>query len=285
MKLAFTTLGCPGWDMDAILACAREYGYDGVDFRGYLGTMDLYTLPEFKEQAHDTAARFADAGLAVPCFSSSVRIFAKPDAAEAETLAYARLCQLFRAPFIRVFAGHFRKICPESEAVRVAADTLRRCLPIARDHGVRLLVETHDDWMDSVLVRRLMESVASPQAGVLWDVHHPYRMLGEEPETTWTALGPWIAYTHVKDSLPGVNDKGEKDFRYCLTGDGDIPLARILATLRDGGYDGWLTYEWEKVWHPDIPEPEQSFPVYVRHIRALLAEESDPSAPAAEPGA
>ena len=34
MKISFMTLGCPGWDLDTICARGREYGFDGVDFRG-----------------------------------------------------------------------------------------------------------------------------------------------------------------------------------------------------------------------------------------------------------
>ena len=34
MKISFTTLGCPDWDLDTICRRGREYGYEGVDFRG-----------------------------------------------------------------------------------------------------------------------------------------------------------------------------------------------------------------------------------------------------------
>jgi hypothetical protein len=41
MELNFTTLGCPEWDLHAICAKGRDYGYDGVDFRGLQETMDI----------------------------------------------------------------------------------------------------------------------------------------------------------------------------------------------------------------------------------------------------
>ena len=41
MKLAFSTLGCPEWNLDQILAGARESGYEGVEWRGYQSEMDL----------------------------------------------------------------------------------------------------------------------------------------------------------------------------------------------------------------------------------------------------
>ena len=68
LKLAFTTLGCPQWDLDTIISKAVEYGYQGVDFRGYVGEMDIYKLPEFSTEVEKTIEKFKDANLEVPCF-------------------------------------------------------------------------------------------------------------------------------------------------------------------------------------------------------------------------
>ena len=45
MKLSFLTLGCPTWDLVTICTRGHEYGFDGVDFRGYLDSLDITTLP------------------------------------------------------------------------------------------------------------------------------------------------------------------------------------------------------------------------------------------------
>ena len=37
MKRAFTTLGCPDWDIDTIAENARNMGFDGVELRGANG--------------------------------------------------------------------------------------------------------------------------------------------------------------------------------------------------------------------------------------------------------
>ena len=57
---------------------------------------------------------------------------------------------------------------------------------------------------------------------------------------------------------------------YCLAGDGDVPLRSILEVLSDAGYDGWITFEWERKWHPELPPPEVAFPHFIKHMKKLV---------------
>ena len=34
--------------------------------------------------------------------------------------------------------------------------------------------------------------------------------------------------------------------------------------LLDDGYDGYFALEWEKKWHPDLPEPEVEYPHFIQ---------------------
>jgi sugar phosphate isomerase/epimerase len=45
----------------------------------------------------------------------------------------------------------------------------------------------------------------------------------------------------------------------------------ILAALRRAGYDGWLSVEWEKKWHPELEAPEIALPQHAEALRAYLA--------------
>ena len=271
MKLAFTTLGCPDWDISTIISKALEYGFDGVDFRGYMGNLNLYEIPEFTTDILSTAHRFTDAGIEVPCFSSSVRVFSStPDELNGyiqEVRNYAEICRNFRAPFIRVFGGDIGDT-PRAEAIGIMAENLMKLLAGVEDYDVQLLIETHDDWVDAGYLRPIMETTGSKAAGILWDTHHPYRIIGEAPEKTWEQLGKWIRYTHWKDSCP--DPENHRGYQLCLIGNGDIPLADIFALLRSKSYDGYLTLEWEKKWAPELDEPEIAFPVYVKYMRKLM---------------
>lgn len=262
--LSFTTLGCPDWDLATTIDRAAAYGFDAIDFRGLHGEMEVWKLPEFAADGLDNANRIADAGLAVSCFSSSVQV-ANPDRVEAnkdEIEAYARLCETFGTKHIRAFGGRIGET-DRAAAVEHTAAHLTELAAIAADHGARILIETHDAWTACEHVAAVLSRVDGA-AGVLWDVHHPYRTLGEQPETTLAALGPWIENTHWKDSAGSTDD-----FAYCAMGEGDIPLPHIAKLLQDAGYEGYHTFEWEKKWHPELAEPEVAFPQYVEYMRAL----------------
>jgi len=268
MKIAFTTLGCPKWDLDAIVARAKEYGYDGVDFRGLLNEMAVYKLPEFAEGAARTARRFAKAHLEVSAFSSSARLYeadpAKAVGAMEEVAQYARLCATFSTQFIRVFGGQLPPGSRE-EAIEQALKTLETMATIAAP--VTLALDAHDDWMDSNLLAEAMRRVRAPNVCVLWDMHHPYRYRNETPQRTYGNIGRHVGYTHIKDSRATPDGK----YVYTLPGEGDVPLAEMIGLLKSGGYDGYLTVEWEKKWHPELPEPEVALPAYARFLKQFVA--------------
>jgi sugar phosphate isomerase/epimerase len=271
MKLSFTTLGCPAWDLDTIISQALKMGFDGVDFRGYHKVLEIYTLPEFNEQAKTTAQRFADAGLEVPCFSSSARAF-NPDEQKRrvsleEVRQYARLCAIFGARYIRVFGGAIGDT-PPTIAIDRAARDLEAMFEIASDHGARILVETHDNWVDSDLMHRLIGDLDGDMAGVLWDISNPIRQHSEPPELTWINLGRYIEYTHWKDSR--LDPLSKDGYTYTHFGEGDLPLETILKLLKNGNYQGYLALEWEKLWHPELAEPEIAFPKFVQTMRRLM---------------
>jgi sugar phosphate isomerase/epimerase len=59
-----------------------------------------------------------------------------------------------------------------------------------------------------------------------------------------------------------------------LTGKGDVPVKRQMQALAANNYKGYFCFEWEKLWHPDIAEPEIAIadfarvaPTYVRETK------------------
>ncbi len=272
MKLAFTTLGCPEWDLDTIISNAVENGYHGVDFRGYLGELNIFTFPEFSTNIKETVRKFQDASLEIPCFSSSIQLFTASHEELGQYLhelrSYAQLCQHFNTPYIRFFGGTIMDTERE-QAIEIVVENLMEMLKMAEAFNVSLVIETHDDWTNCEHIAEIVERVNSDYLHVLWDVHHPFRTAGEDPVLTWNTLGKRIKYTHWKDSY--IKKETDRGYQLCLLGEGDVPLQQMLQLLVGKGYDGYFTLEWEKKWCPEIEEPEIAFKQYVEFMKSSFA--------------
>lgn len=268
MKISFTTLACPDWAIDRVIGAAVENKYDAIDFRGYLDVVEVIDSPHFQgESLREMAARVRDAGLEVSCLSSSAHMTVPDEAARIEQLdrmrRYAELCKAFDCRQVRIFGGAVKDI---ADPVASAAETLVRASEIAREAGIVFVVETHDAWIKSEMLRSALRAAGDPEGiGLLWDLQHPWYFCGEEPETTAANLAGKVCNTHWKDLVRTSDGK----YRLCPVGDGELPIAKLYAALKSIGYDGWFTFEWEKRWNPEIEEPEVVIPAFAAFMRAL----------------
>jgi sugar phosphate isomerase/epimerase len=49
-------------------------------------------------------------------------------------------------------------------------------------------------------------------------------------------------------------------------GKGVMPICKIVKDLKTVGYQGYISIEWEKMWHPDIEDPDIVIPLYIEYI-------------------
>ena len=135
-------------------------------------------------------------------------------------------------------------------------------------------------------MQALFRQVESPAVGILWDTHHPWRFYGEQPAETFTRLQPHIRHTHWKDSVARPQRTADAESReaedmalglmsghrpadYVLFGGGEFPALDCMQLLQNASYDGWYSLEWEKMWHPEIEDPEVALPLFPAKIRQL----------------
>ena len=267
MKISFSTLGCPRWSFPEITATAVDLGYQGVEIRGVGQNISVPSVPDFSEQnLPHTVRELKRMNLVIPCLDSDCCIHLRENeaAVDAEIEAYVLLAEKLSSPNVRIMAtapvpqpvGTVDEGYVRDRAIRLGA--------MAKAHGVRLLIETHGVWSDSEKLARLLSLIASDSVGALWDVHHPYRFMGEKPQTTCENLKPWLSHTHFKDSL-----KTAEGYRYVLPGFGDVPLTETVRVLKDANYDGFYSLEWVKRWDTTLEEPGIVFAHYANIMRTL----------------
>lgn len=274
MKLSFMTLGCPAWDLDTICARGEEYGFDGVDFRGYLDTIDITTRAEFTRNAAATLSQLKSAGLEVSAISSSITV-CSPEK-QAQNLEEARrtisVAHHLDCHNLRIFGGGDLQAHPRLELAQIGREGIASILELDGARDLHWLFETHDNWVRAQDCRLLLDGIPDPAFGALWDMGHTYRVGNETPHETYVALAGRIGYTHTKDAVyepehPLAMDDG---WHYVFPGKGSLPLAESVGLLKSGGYDGWLQFEHEKRWHPELPEPEEAFPAFIQWARTVL---------------
>ena len=273
MKISFTTLGCPEWSLDDI--CAKGGDYDGVDFRGLQETMDITQLPAFTSGVAETRRQLQDAGLEVSGVSSSIRVCV-PDKLE-ENVEEARrsiaVAKDLGCGRIRVFGGGDSQAHSKESLAEIGRETMEQILTLDGAGDLKWLFETHDEWIKAVECKLLLDRIPHPAFGVLWDMGHTARVGAESPEQTYAAVGPRVFYTHVKDALyePEHAEAMKDGWRYVRPGTGQLPLTEAIDLLKQHGYDGWIMFEHEKRWHPELEDPAEIFPVFAAWARQVIA--------------
>ena len=178
---------------------------------------------------------------------------------------------------VRVFPGAGLEPCGvgEEPSPALAAADLRAARRLnaaaghARDLGVGILLETHDSHPRAADVARILAHVeADAPVKVIWDLMHPWRH-DETPEQTAALLTESLAYAQYKD---GVRTPGTHDVVLTLPGEGELPLLRMNAlaagiAATQGISDPWVSLEWERAWHPELPPVGEA----LASLKALLA--------------
>lgn len=274
MKISFMTLGCPTWSLETICRNGQAYGFDGVDFRGYLDSIDITTLPMFTSGVAGTRRKLADAGLEVSAVSSSITA-CNLDARE-KNLEEARrtipVAKGLGAKVVRIFGGGDLDKNTRAELAKIGCDCIEQILDLDGAREIRWVFETHDLWIQSTDCKLLLDAIPDPAFGALWDIGHTSRVGGESPAQTYAAIGPRVGYTHIKDAVydPGHPQAMQDGWHYVIPGTGQLPLANAIGLLGENGYAGWLQFEHEKRWHPELPEPEVIFPAFVKWVKTVM---------------
>ncbi len=251
--LSFSTLGCPDWSFPDIVKFAAANGYSGLELRGVLRQLDLVQCPEFSNplKIASSLSMMQSNGLKFVDLGSSCELHHSAIAERQKNLddgkKFIDLARQLQCPNVRVFPNDLPKDQDRNATIDLIVSGLLELGDYAKGSSVSVLMESHGALVYSDDLAHIMKAAEHPNVGLVWDVVNMWSITREPPQTVYDKLKKYIRHAHIKDANI-VNGKDE----YVLLGKGQTPIFEGIDALYNGGYKGYYSFEWEKLWHPEI---------------------------------
>ncbi|WP_042168376.1 sugar phosphate isomerase/epimerase family protein [Paenibacillus gorillae] len=253
-KIALSAWSChsyynEGWTNAQFIEFAATTDAQGVEL------LSFYWNPERDpEEVKDALAR---TGLKLACFGASNNFAdADPEKRQAQ-LADIKLsidnAVLLGAGVVRVFAGDLRDGLVFDEVRSWIIDGLKEASAYAEEQGIVLCLENHGLLAGKAeQVAAIIQDVNSPNLRSTFDAGN-FLLVDEDPSNAVQELKSLVRHVHVKDFVQVEQDYNGSFYRSLsgqpyagrVTGEGVVDLPFIIGQLKEIGYDGWYTVEYE----------------------------------------
>lgn len=260
MEMGFSSIACPGWDLATIVRWAAEMGYNGFELRGLRGELHLPSSAELSSDPKQVSKMLAEHNVQLVCLASSVTLDSKNpgNLAQAKTLLLENieLASRLECPFVRIFAGDVQRRDHHRYALSRISAAIMTLQPLAARYGVTLLVENGGDLSGSEDLWHLLDAAEHPSIRCCWNQCNA-AALGERPTNSIPRLGSKIRMVHLCDAdFDGEGILTE----YRPLGEGQTEICRQIELLKGMAYDGYLIFEWPKMWVESLSDPETALP-------------------------
>jgi len=263
VKISFSTLGSPDWTLAHTLDEAKRLGFDGVELRYISGTDALWELPELSRGLAATKRQVADHGLVVAGVGARAHFHFTDAAKRKEQIAEAKknvdIAGALGSTGVRLWGDKVQQGGDRESTMKWISEALWTMADYGRPMGVSMRLETHGDFTSSTDVLAILRGCGCHGAAVTWDPANVLAGIGEDPEVGAANLGAYIEHVHFKDEKLLGGGKRELTF----PGKGDIPLGKIIASLKKLNYKGFVSLEWEKKNFPNVADPEVAYPDFI----------------------
>jgi sugar phosphate isomerase/epimerase len=228
----------------------------------YCGFLDL------RQPKHWPVARrmAEDQGLVIPMLCCSPD-FTHPDPAfrQAQIDDEKRWIDMtaeLGGQYCRVLSGQRRPEVSRAEGIEYAATSIEACLPHARERGVTLIIENHykdNYWTYPEFAQKmdvfceLVDRIQASGFGVNYDPSNTL-LAGEDPLELLRRVKHRVVTMHASDrylkegTLEDLRREEDslgyaKRLAHGVIGRGLNDYDAIFSTLKDAGFDGWISIE------------------------------------------
>ena len=272
MKLAGHTMATPELDPFESIKLFASLGLNGIEFvcdehSGFSIELDIPKRRKIKETAEAS-------GIEIVCLTPYLWDINSENTeirkAQVETLKrYIQLAEEMGAKYVRVYGG--REVSKEKwgKAFSLLVSSLNTAAKIAEDCGIELVVENHPGTMTLTASQtvKLIEAVNHPKVRILYDQANIDYHSSETYEESLAIEGAYISHVHVKD-YKLIN--GER--KAVIVGQGIVKWKEILHKLKEIGYNGRLSLEYERKWYPkDLPPAQEGLAMSKSFIEGVLS--------------
>ena len=268
LLLSFSTVGCPDWTFDQIIHFAKVHDYNGIELRGIQRELDLVKCREFNSPAAIALSRkkVEDKGLQMVCLGSSAVLHEPMGLKRQKNIdegkRFIDLANGLNCNAIRVFPDKFPTETTREKTLENMSETLLALAAYTKGSSVQVLVETHGELLQAAEILKLMQSLAGTQTGLVWDFVNMWTKTNIPPSEIYPQLKSYIKHTHIKNLI-----RIEGKDRDTLMAKGITPIFEAINLLQKNDYQGYYSFEWEKLWHPEIEEPEIALADYSSLMR------------------
>jgi sugar phosphate isomerase/epimerase len=136
----------------------------------------------------------------------------------------------------------------ENELLKIFENGIHEVLDTAENANVTVLVEPEPRLLieNSQQFIRFIKNFDSKYIGLNFDVGH-FFCVGEDPSQVIYRLSDYIRHVHLEDIA------ADRTHQHLMLGEGAINIDSVLKSLKDIGYDGFITIELY---------PYQEYPTY-----------------------
>ena len=243
----------------SIISKAKEMGFDGIEF------IDLRVPDGMTEEEYAKALRAESERVGLPIIAYTIgadllsengleaeieRVCKKIDVAEILGAKVLRHDAAWSVPDEAKSYVGFEQVLP------TLVEGCRKITEYAKAKGIVTSIENHGFFcQDSERVEKIVTGVADSNFGVLIDIGN-FCCVDENSANAVGRLAPFAKHVHAKDfhikSGNGLNpgegffkSRGGNYLRGSIIGHGDIPVYQCINILKDKGYDGWISVEFE----------------------------------------
>ncbi len=245
----------------SVMKKAKEMGFDGIEFTDLIPPEGV-SEAEYAAMIREESEKL---GLPVTAYTISAnmlgengvdaeveRVCKKIDIAEILGAKNLRHDAAWGVPDdIKAFAGF-------EQVLSTIVDGCRRITEYAASKGITTMIENHGFFcQDSERVEKIVNGVGNANFGVLLDMGN-FACADENSADAAGRLAPYIKHVHAKDFHiksgngldPGkgfFKSRGGNYLRGSVIGHGDIPVFQCLSIIKNSGYDGYVSIEFEGI--------------------------------------